>query len=101
MFFLSRYIRRFFDGSAGEKSSFAAGKLRYFAGPTRRNLIQMCGKKKHLFFDRPLDEVRRLAATARDCSAKKVYYLSLCENAEVIGGVRCLHWQQGLREIMN
>ena len=45
-------------------------------------------------------EVRKLAKAARDCAAKKIYYLSRCEHAEVIDGVRCLHWQKGLLEIM-
>lgn len=45
-------------------------------------------------------EVRKLAKAARDCAAKKIYYLSQCEHTEVIEGVRCLPWQKGLLEIM-
>jgi predicted AAA+ superfamily ATPase len=46
-------------------------------------------------------EVRKLARAARDCGAKKIYYLSQCEHTEVIDGVRCIHWQKALLEIMS
>lgn len=45
-------------------------------------------------------DVRKLARAGRDCGAKKIYYLSQCEHTGVIDGVRCIHWQKGLMEIM-
>jgi predicted AAA+ superfamily ATPase len=47
-----------------------------------------------------LAEVRKLRAIGRDVAAQ-CYFLSRCNVAQEVEGVRCLPWQQGLKEIFS
>ncbi|MEY4066457.1 MAG: hypothetical protein RIR26_2665 [Pseudomonadota bacterium] len=43
-------------------------------------------------------EAKKLGAIGKNV-ASECFYLTRCETAQVINGVRCLHWNQGLSEI--
>ncbi len=44
-------------------------------------------------------EVYRLKNSAGDCGATQIFYISLHPDPHLIAGVRCLFWQDALREI--
>jgi predicted AAA+ superfamily ATPase len=80
-------------------------RLSFFATKEGAEVDLVLSRGKEVFFIEiksseqiDLTEVRKLRAIGRDV-ATQCYYLSKCKVAQEVEGVRCLPWQQGLKEL--